>query len=152
MLKKSMSLYVHDKIESEGSDEESDNEKEEAQNLGETNKIFGLESSPNAYEVFKKGRPLRKKKSLRRKSIGNIEVMEDIESLVKKSLSPSKRAEKLEHQNSANSVGKDDERSIFDCDPKKGGGAVANQYIAMTMKGYYSDSALDEINKVATQK
>ncbi len=150
-----MSLFVHDKIESEGSDEESDNEKEKGKLASEPNKIFGLEGSPNAFEVFKKaGRSLRKKKSLRRKSIGNIEVMEDIESLVKKSLSPSKRVE-LQHQNSlnsANSVGKDEEKSIFDCDPRKGEKTVSNQYIAMTMKGYYSDSALDEINKVATQK
>ena len=105
-------------------------------------------------EVLKKSNfPCRRKKRYQKSfSIEIIEKFEDIDEYVGKSLSPLLRdpsikytAEHIPEVESAKKV-------YVRTDGKKRKRRVASHFIAMSMKGYYSDTELDEIVKVELDK
>ena len=115
-------------------------------------KILKKESSALSLKKSRFGYVNKKNKHKKRFSAEFIEKLEDINDYVGKSLSPLLKDSKLkmskEHIPEIESASK----VFVNNDGKKRKRRVASHFIAMSMKGYYSDSELDEIMKVDVEK
>ncbi len=140
LFKKSNSLFVNEIEQSEGSGCDSEMDSSPANLLKKYRK---QQSGAQKSKFLKKFKTAVRKRKF---SAGYIENLEDINDYLNKSLSPIKRDKQSSELESAKKV------HVGGNDAKKRKTRVAPHYIALSMKGYYSDSVLDEIRKVEMEK
>jgi len=143
-LKKSLSLYVADKI---GEENLGESEEDLSGVLKNGDKDSFLIQECLTAELDKKNMKRKKKQyRRRRKSIGDVEKLEDIDSLVQKRLVPHiKLTEEIDGKMIISKTNSELEEKK---DEMK---TTGKSYLAMSIKGYESDSALYEKHRVAIQ-
>jgi len=145
-LKKSLSLYVVDKI---GEEKIGESEEDLSGTLKNGNKGMEVIQECLTAELDRKGKAAKKRRmnklnKARRRSIGSVEKLEDIQSVVNKKLIPC--FEKLMEETQ---VGTTHSTQTNLDDKKDEVRTKGKRYLAMNIKGYESDSALYEKHRVA---